>query len=49
LTLDDPPVGHEDFIYELPEDYGGNLKATDLHDRNNGLMAFDITTGMKDA
>lgn len=49
VQLDDAPVGDEDFIYELPEEYGGNLKKSDLHDRNNGLMAFDIRTGMQDA
>ena len=49
IELEDPPVGNEDFLYELPEEYGGALKDSDLKDRNNGLMAFDIKTGMQDA
>ena len=36
-----------EFLYELPEEYGGSLKESELLEmgRKNGLMAFDITTG----
>lgn len=49
IDLQDPPVGFEEFLYELPEEYGGSLKEEDLQERKNGLMAFDIRTGMSEA
>ena len=49
MILENPPIGNEEFLYELPEDFGGSLKDSDLKERNNGLMAFDIKTGMNDA
>lgn len=49
IDLQDPPVGFEDFLYELPEEYGGSLREADLQERKNGLMAFDIRTGMSEA
>lgn len=38
----------KDFIFEMPVEYGGSLKAQERR-ANDGLMAFDIKTGAKQA
>lgn len=37
-----------EFIFDLPEEFGGNLKAQEKR-ANDGLMAFDIKTGAQAA
>ena len=41
-------VMDKDFIFELPVEFGGSLKAQERK-ANDGLMAFDIKTGAKEA
>jgi len=38
-----------DFIFDIPIEYGGNLDSSQVQIAKDGLLAFDIKTGMKAA
>lgn len=38
-----------EFVFELPKEYGGSLDSKDVKTAKDSLMAFDITTGAQAA